>query len=224
MANGRRCANGHTMDPNWATCPYCASEPGARDRSGGTEIFAAGGRRTGVGVVPPGVERRETRVMTPAAEPYSSAYVGEGDTRRIVGALITYTWLPQGELFPVREGKTFIGSGDISSEADHRSCDVHVPQDRRMSAEHALILCRQGTYEIIDQTSSNGTFLNGKMLKANNSTEIPNYAKIETGATLWTFIQIDAPRRVALNPAPQGEPSVEVQSKPEPVQEGTIVR
>jgi pSer/pThr/pTyr-binding forkhead associated (FHA) protein len=162
--------------------------------------------------------------MTPAAEPYSSAYVGEGDTRRIVGALITYTWLPQGELFPVREGKTFIGSGDISSEADHRSCDVHVPQDRRMSAEHALILCRQGTYEIIDQTSSNGTFLNGKMLKANNSTEIPNYAKIETGATLWTFIQIDAPRRVALNPAPQGEPSVEVQSKPEPVQEGTIVR
>ena len=78
--------------------------------------------------------------------------------RRIVGALITYTWLPEGHLFPVREGKTFIGSGDVSSEAIHRSCDVQIPQDRRMSGEHALILCRHGTYEVIDQTSSNGTF------------------------------------------------------------------
>ena len=201
MANGRRCPNGHSMDPNWTTCPYCASEQRARERSGGTEVFAAdGGRRTGVGEVPPSAERRVTRDMPPAAEPYVSGYVGEGDTRRIVGALITYTWLPEGQLFPVREGKTFIGSGDVSSEAIHRSCDVQIPQDRRMSSEHALILCRHGTYEVIDQISSNGTFLNGKMLRANNSTEIPNYGKIETGSTLWTFIQIEAPRQIDAPP------------------------
>jgi pSer/pThr/pTyr-binding forkhead associated (FHA) protein len=105
----------------------------------------------------------------------------------------------------VREGKTFIGSGDVSSEAVHRKCDVQIVEDRRMSGEHALILCRQGTYEIIDQSSSNGTFLNGKMLRANDSTEIPNYGKIETGSTLWTFIQIEAPRQV-VTPTPLPPP------------------
>jgi hypothetical protein len=192
---GRRCPNGHTMDPNWDTCPYCASGQGTRERSGGTQVVAAGGRRTGVGQVPPNAERRETRVMVPAPEPYVGGYVGEGDTRRIVGVLITYTWRPEGQLFPVREGKTFIGSGDVSSEAVHRSCDVQIPEDRRMSGEHALILCRQGTHELIDQSSSNGTFLDGTMLKANQSMGIPNYAKIETGSTLWTFIRTEELRQ-----------------------------
>jgi hypothetical protein len=149
--------------------------------------------------------RQVTKVMTPAVESHASGYVGEGETRRIMGALVTYTWHPAGQLFVVREGKTFIGSGDISSEAFHRSCDVHIPEDRRMSGEHALILCRHGTYEIIDQTSSNGTFLDGTMLKANASTPMLNYAKIQTGATVWTFIYIEAPRieEPAHKPVPQ---------------------
>jgi hypothetical protein len=144
--------------------------------------------------------------MVPAPEPYVGGYVGEGDTRRIVGVLITYTWRPEGQLFEVREGKTFIGSGNVSSEAVHRKCDVQIPEDRRMSGEHALILCRQGTYEIIDQTSSNGTFLDGEMLRANASKVIPNYAKIETGSTLWTFIQIEAPRQTVIEPPPPPPP------------------
>ena len=214
---GRRCPNGHIMDPNWDTCPYCASEQRAKERSEGTQVVAAGGRPTSVGTVPLGAERRETRVIVPAPEAYVGGYVGEGDTRRIVGALITYTWRPEGQLFPVREGKTFIGSGDVSSEAVHRSCDVQIPEDRRMSGEHALILCRQGAYEIIDQSSSNGTFLNGRMLRANASTEIPNYGKIETGSTLWTFIQIEAPREtVASIPIQRPEPTLEPPDPPQP--------
>jgi pSer/pThr/pTyr-binding forkhead associated (FHA) protein len=138
--------------------------------------------------------------MPPAVAPRESGHEGEGDTRRIVGALITYTWRPEGEIFPVREGKTFIGSGDISSEAFQRGCDVQIPEDRRMSGEHALILCRQGAYEIIDQASSNGTSLNDKMLRANDSTDIPNYAKIQTGLTVWTFIHIVAPREELQRP------------------------
>jgi hypothetical protein len=138
--------------------------------------------------------------MSPAVEPQASGYVGEGDARRILGALVTYTWHPEGQLFPVREGKTFIGSGDISSEAFHRSCDVQIPEDRKMSGEHALILCRHGAYEIIDQTSSNGTFLNGRMLRANESTEIPNYANIQTGVTVWTFIHLEAPLETGIQP------------------------
>jgi hypothetical protein len=193
--SGRRCPRGHYMDPNWETCPYCESEQRARERSSAQELVASSGSsRTTVGEGAPRGGRRDTKLMSPGIEPEASGYVGEGDTRRIVGALISYTWRPEGQLFPIREGKNFIGSGDISSEAFHRSCDVQIPQDRRMSSEHALILCRHGAYEIIDQTSSNGTFLNGRMLRANESTEIPNYGKIQTGSTVWTFIHIEVPR------------------------------
>jgi hypothetical protein len=177
---GQKCPKGHLMDPNWVTCPYCESEQRANQKA----------RES---IVPSRGNRRETRLVQPAPKLQENVHVGEGDTRLIVGVLITYTWRPEGQLFPVREGKNFIGSGEINSEAFHRSSDVQISQDRRMSSEHALILCRHGRYEIIDQMSSNGTFLNGEMLRANHSTEIPNYAKIQAGSTIFTFIQIEAP-------------------------------
>jgi pSer/pThr/pTyr-binding forkhead associated (FHA) protein len=136
-------------------------------------------------------------------------YVGAGETRRITGVLLTYTWRPEGEIFPIREGKNFIGSGDVSSEAVHRSCDIQIPQDNTMSSEHALILCRQGNYEILDQISSNGTFLGGQMLKANQGTDLPNYAEIKTGSTLWTFIKVKPPANEMVQPVakPAQEPA-----------------
>src|SRR5215510_12224035 len=99
---GRQCPKGHHMDPNWVTCPYYESEQKAREKSSRPELVASsGGRRTTVGEVLQREARRETKVMTPAVEPYASGHVGAGDTRRIVGALITYTWNSAGELFPV---------------------------------------------------------------------------------------------------------------------------
>ena len=113
-------------------------------------------------------------------------------TCRIVGVLATYTWRREGEIFPVRTGKNFIGRGQVTSEPDHRDCDIQIPQDSEMSEEHALILCRQGGCEILDQASSHGTFLNGQSLKANLGTDLPNNSTIRTGATLWTFVRIEA--------------------------------
>jgi pSer/pThr/pTyr-binding forkhead associated (FHA) protein len=115
------------------------------------------------------------------------------ETRRITGILVTYTWRQEGEIFPIREDKNFIGSGDVSSEASPRSCDVQIPHDKRMSSEHALILSRQGNCEILDQMSSNGTFLDGQLLNANQGTDLRNYAEIMTGSTLWTFIKTKQP-------------------------------
>ena len=164
-----------------------------------------------VGGVPPVAERRETKAMPPGMARESGEQLSEGDTRRIVGALITYTWHREGQLFPIREGRNFLGRGDISSEAVPRSCDVQIAQDSKMSAEHALILCRQGSYEIIDQETTNGTLLDGKLLRANESTVLPNYARIQTGSTVWTFIKIEAPQqeRVSPPPEPQDEPATE---------------
>jgi len=72
-----------------------------------------------------------------------------------------------------------------------------------MSSEHALILCRQGNYEILDQISSNGTFLAGQMLKANQGTDLPNYSEIKTGSTLWTFIMVKPPANQMAPPGPR---------------------
>ena len=172
---------------------------------------SSGGRMTIVGEILPRGGPRETKVMPgvaapepKVAAPEPSGQFGEGDTRRILGVLITYTWRPEGELFPVREGKNFIGRGKISSDASHRSCDVQVPQDSRMSGEHALILCRHGRHDIIDQMSSNGTFLNGELLISNQSTELPSYAEIQTGSTVWTFVKIEAPHVSDEVPPPTG--------------------
>ena len=188
---GRKCAKGHSMDPSWETCPYCEAEQRSKQKTSGFEAVDSSERqRTRVGAVRPNPPEgnRLTRAM---AEPIGQGgHVGAGETRRITGVLVTYTWRSEGEIFPIREGKNFIGSGDISSEAEHRECDIHIPQDNTMSAEHALILCRQGNYEILDQISSNGTFLGEQMLKANLGTDLPNYAEIKTGSTLWTFIWI----------------------------------
>ena len=41
--------------------------------------------------------------------------------RKIVGILVTYSWTPEGQVFPVREGRNFIGRD--------RECEICVPDD-----------------------------------------------------------------------------------------------
>ena len=171
--------------------------------------------RTIVGEVPAQGGRRETKTLPSEAAAEARGQESESDTRRIVGVLITYTWRPQGQLFPIREGRNFLGRGEISSEPVPRDCDVQIPQDTKMSAEHALILCRHGSYELIDQETTNGTFLNGKLLRSNEATVLPHHAVLQTGSTVWTFLAIEAPPQEEVRPAPEptGEPSTERKSR-----------
>ena len=201
---GRRCPKGHAMDPNWETCSYCEAEQRANQRSVGVQggSDAADRQRTMVGSSRPATPEPQRMTRAMGEPPRPGGYVGAGEARRITGVLVTYSWRPDGEIFPIREGKNFIGSGEVSSESAPRPCDVHIPHDNMMSGEHALILCRGGNYEILDQISSNGTFLGGQMLKANQGTDLPNYAEIKTGTTSWTFIAVRASSNQAAQPAP----------------------
>jgi pSer/pThr/pTyr-binding forkhead associated (FHA) protein len=130
-----------------------------------------------------------------------------------MGILITYTWRPEGQLFAIREGKNFIGAGNVSSDASHRPCDILITNDPRLSSEHALILCRHGRYDIVDQESSNGTFLNSELVPL-QGTDLPNYAEIKTGSTVWTFIKINPPASEVIQPSP--ERKVEKPTTPSP--------
>ncbi len=214
MENAKRsqkCPQGHSMDPNWEKCPYCEAQVKAKQKTHLQGLLASTARQeTKVGRTPPRTGGRETKAMAPAAGFGPVGHAGEGQTRRIVGVLISYTWRPEGQLFAVREGRNYIGRAKISNDAYHRSCEVMVPEDERMSGTHALILCRHGRYEVIDQEASNGTFLNGGMLMANQSNTLENYAELKTGNTEWTFIKIEAARTTQPKPARKPETSPDV--------------
>lgn len=218
-----KCAAGHVLDPTWGDfCPFCDAEKRGQEKS--PPLVAAvppvqamsenhGSRRTRVGDSAP-VSGRMTKVddgTSPTAQP--------PDTRRICGVLMTYTWSPSGDMFPVREGKNRIGAGAVSDEG-HRDCEVLVRADPTMSAEHALILCRHGRYELVDLNSSNGTFLNDEMVST-QAMQIEMGAKIKAGNTVFEFLkfQVDpsAPG-IAAQPAPRQDPS------PSPRDTGTGVR
>ncbi len=221
---GLQCPKGHPMDPNWNRCPYCKGEAQSKKKTPRQEAAAAssGDRQTRVGKVPPQAGGRQTRQMSNEPSQDSRSAYGEGETRRIVGVLITYSWRPEGELFPVREGKNFIGSGKVYSDASHRECHIQIPVDKRMSSEHSLILCRHGIYEIMDQMSSNGTFLNGDMLRSNQSKELEDQAEVKTGDTLWSFFKIKPPEQIAIKPVtPKGSDDTPTSDPGDT--EGTIV-
>lgn len=191
-SSGRLCAAGlHPMDPNWDSCPYCenARRTKVRSESYANLSAASGSRETSIGGGSSG-GGRETRVVPSGPPSGSGGQAGEVDTRRIMGILVTYTWRPEGQLFIIRKGKNFIGAGKISSEITHRECEILITTDNMMSSEHALILCRHGRYDLIDQKSSNGTFLNGEMVPVAGTT-LDNYDEIKTGSTVWKFIMVE---------------------------------
>ncbi len=233
MANkrsGRTCERGHSLDPHWKDCPYCAAE----DRNKKVEpvhvtpppapqMGATGdrGTRVGSGAHAAFETRGATRVLP--SQPAASFIGGaSGDRRKVVGIAITYSHAPEGQLYPILEGKTFIGADRIGSEPGERPCDIRIPDDPRMSSEHALILVRHGIYEIVDRNSSNGTFLNGEMIQA---ARFENYAEVITGSTVWTLIQIQPPKTAApvAKDSPSREPAPDPQGPPARPRDSTRV-
>jgi pSer/pThr/pTyr-binding forkhead associated (FHA) protein len=194
----RRCEAGHLMDPNWESCPYCEASKRAQEQSAydsstdnptervkGSTAMTRSPTYTPGAVPPPqpGTTRAET-----AAD--LGGVIQRTDTRKITGALVTFTWKPQGELFIIREGRNVIGSGTVESEGG-RPCDIVITTDPMLSGEHAVILCRAGRYDLFDRQSTNGTFVDDQFVESQGAA-IPERAKIKTGTTVWTFFRIES--------------------------------
>jgi hypothetical protein len=101
--------------------------------------------------------------------------------RRVIGVLITYSWSPEGQVFPIREGRNLIGRGD--------RCNIRVPEDPAMSDENTHITFRQN-FVIGDMVSMSGTDLNGEPVEEQFKS-LGNYARIRTGSTNWIFVIVD---------------------------------
>lgn len=192
----RYCPSGrHPMDPGWDTCPYCAASGQAA-----APPAPPGRGRTLVEDQPPAVPppapaqppirppaplpmggepgRRKTVFdSSVSAQPPQGADSG---LRRIVAVLVTYSWKPEGQIFPVREGRNYLGRDP--------ECEICIPNDTQMTSRHATIIYRGRDFWIDDEKSMNGTVVDGENIEEKQ--RLPDGAAIRTGATVWRFVQI----------------------------------
>lgn len=101
---------------------------------------------------------------------------------RIVAILITYTWEYKGQIFPVVEGRNYLGSDPEKSE-------IFLETDSQISGVHAAIFCRGEEFIITDEKSRNGTFVNGQIVPFTGMS-LQNYSQICTGSTQWIFVRV----------------------------------
>ena len=144
----------------------------------------SGGPPQAVGQTPK--RPRESTVYRPVgglAPEGSPATPSVAKDRKIVGILVTYSWTPEGQVFPVREGRNFIGRD--------RECEICVPDDQTLSARNSHITYRQN-FVIGDMVSMTGTDLDGVPIEEQFHS-LSNYSTIRAGSTYFTFIAIKPP-------------------------------
>ena len=101
--------------------------------------------------------------------------------RKMVGVLISYSWNPDGEIYPLREGRNFIGR-----DAD---CEVCIAMDPTMSGKNSHITYRNN-FVVGDMVSMLGTYL-GQTPIEEQFLSLPNYSKIRAGSTDFIFIAVN---------------------------------
>jgi hypothetical protein len=208
QSGSKTCPSGkHTMDPTWTECVYCKQESstptpgpvpplrtptmveGSRGHIGTiTEdllpkppqvVNQGGGAPQAVGSGRPRSNTVFRSVNSPNAEGDTVApSVAQG--RKVVGILVTYSWSPEGQVFPVREGRNFIGRD--------KDCEICVPDDQTMSGRNSHITYRQN-FVVGDMVSMTGTDVNGTPIEEQFHA-LGNYSTIRAGSTYFTFIVI----------------------------------
>ena len=116
--------------------------------------------------------------------------------RKIVGVLITYSWSREGQIYPVREGRNFIGRDS--------DCEISIPEDSALSGRNSYITFRQNFVLGDMMVNMNGTDLDGAPIDGQE--HLKNYATIRAGATHFTFIAIK-PVVEAATPQPERGPA-----------------
>jgi hypothetical protein len=192
------CAAGlHPRDSTWkdGVCMYCQAEMNKRAKTAMLPPGAPG--EAGAGPAQAGSTPRprgRTRIIDPVGAASGAPEGVRGESRRIVGVLVTYTWQREGELFVVRTGKNAIGA--------NADADIAISCDPTLSGEHAVVLHQAGTCYVNDRVSANGTWLNGKLVAPGSTHRLENYATIKTGSTVWTFVEV-RPGKAEVAAAPE---------------------
>ena len=170
----KKCVNGHYYADELDHCPYCPSDSEQENlneksealsgdktkifgndsnEDEGTKVFKDKHADNDFTAVGNSGDPDKTIISVPDEE------TGEKVTRakkKLVGWLVSYTIDEMGMDFRLYEGKNVIGT--------NADCEITVPNDRSVSGKHATLLFRGETFMIKDEFSTNGTFINEKML------------------------------------------------------------
>lgn len=207
----------HQVDPNWLrqgkACPYCRgkeetarSQPSMESKSppaaqrkqtraddvsapmsgGPAEAASAAGSPRPPGRGHTAVDDSPVSGSSVADAPSPDRHVGGG--RRIQAVLTTYSWSGMGELFVIRDGRNYVGSGSVAA-ANNSTCEVLVSNDGRLSSAHFLILYQGGRPLITDLLSLNGTMVDGQPIDG-RGVELTDNAVIKAGDTVFVFQRI----------------------------------
>jgi len=102
----------------------------------------------------------------------------ERPTRKLVGWLVSYTLDEMGYDYRLYEGKNVIGSKPGN--------EVSLIQDNSVSGVHATILYRNKKFLLRDEFSTNGTFLNNKIVEEETPI-LKDGDIIKVGNTIFMF-------------------------------------
>ena len=176
-----------TLESRWSDST--AAERAERKRTVFAGASTSAEVRTGSAPAPVS----DLRLNSPSA-PFNSGQrrpqtLSVDPNRKIVGVLITYTWVDTGQIFPILEGRNLIGN-------DPDQCDICIPEDATLSAVNSFITFRRN-FIIGDKVSMSGTDVDGEPVES-QFILLKNYARIRTGSTHWTFVAMQPP---SLQPA-----------------------
>ena len=105
----------------------------------------------------------------------------EKERKKLTGFLVTYSLSPNGDFFPLYEGKNIIGRAESST--------IVIQGDTGISERHLSILYRavDRKFKFKDEQSSNGTFINEELI---DDGELKNNDMIRIGTTRLLFMEI----------------------------------
>jgi hypothetical protein len=232
----------HQVDPNWQRqgkpCPYCRA-PGDAGRSASSmeskapapapqreqtradDHAAPAAPAMASQAASPRPPGRDHTVVDdlPAPAPSPDRHVGGG--RRIQAVLTTYSWSGTGELFVIRDGRNYVGSGNVAAE-NNAPCEVLIRNDGRLSSAHFMILYQGGRPLVSDLLSLNGTTVDGQPVDG-RGVELADNAVIKAGDTVFVFQRIKRTGTVpGVHVSPSG-PAPQRRDEPPPHRPETLV-
>lgn len=161
---------GKEVDESWDLCPYCGTQLGGGQASQlppGQPPLPAGAGGSGPKPMPvAGGSQRTVAIDLNDALPKK---------REVVGWLVVMNGAQKGIDFRI-----YTGQNNIGAAADN---DI-VVTDEYLSSRHSMIRYEDGRYELIDNGSTNGSFVNEKRI---NREELIDNDTIRLGRTELRF-------------------------------------
>ena len=161
---------GYPIRPTDSECPMCGRQATPQKRA---PVIVKEPEQ-----VKPAVKERVGTVIHGANKPKEG---GDKERKKLIAFLVTYSLSPNGDFFPLFEGKNVIGRAV--------SANVCIQNDSAISDRHLSILYRvvDRKFKFKDEQSSNGTFVNGEL---QDEGELKNLDKITVGTTELLFMEI----------------------------------